>query len=79
MTTTLPKTFDNVASWLQALNMFKYLAAFESGGVRSADALRMLTDADLNRMGVSLAGHRKRLILGINALRSGGASPNTPY
>lgn len=78
MTTTLPTTFDNVASWLQALNMSKYLPAFESGGVKSADALRMLTDADLNQMGVSLAGHRKRLILGINALRS-GASPATHY
>ena len=127
----LPSKLESVESWLQALNMAKYVPAFEAAGVTSLGALRQVrtlkeagvtsrhslfvlffwhtarlssvpffvqppysacwhlayplvllpfflrkvTDASLKEAGVTLAGHRKRLLLGIGALDRDGAPP----
>eukprot|EP00967_Tisochrysis_lutea_P063877 scaffold82549_cov35-Tisochrysis_lutea.AAC.1 len=75
---SLPTTFNGVESWLEALNMGKYIDAFKKAGIQTADQLRHLTDTELKTIGVSLAGHRKRLTLGITALFGEGA-PASPH
>jgi len=56
--------------------MAKYVAAFEVAGVTSLAALRQVTDARLKDSGVTLSGHRKRLLIGVAALGGGGAPPH---
>jgi len=78
MSSCLPSTFESITTWLQALNMAKYVPAFEAAGVTSLAALRQVTDAMLKEAGVTLAGHRKRLLLGVIALGEGGVPPPPP-
>ena len=57
-----------VKSFLAELALEQYAACFEAHAVDDA-ALLMLADADLREMGVSLVGHRKRMLGAIDELR----------
>ena len=57
-----------VRQWLEQLGLERYGAVFAENDV-DLDALRLLTDDDLEKLGVSL-GHRKKLLKAIEALRS---------
>ena len=67
----------DVASWLRNLGLERYEAAFRENDV-SAEDLRHLTAEDLDGLGVSAIGHRRRLLVAITALRSEGPSPGDP-
>ena len=73
--TSLPD--GSVGGWLQALNMAKYDPAFAAAGVTTEQALKRMDDGSLKEIGVSMAGHRKRILLGIDSLSSAGARPLT--
>ena len=73
--TSLPD--GSVGGWLQALNMAKYDPAFAAAGVTTEQALKRMDDGSLKEIGVSMAGHRKRILLGIDSLSSAGARPPT--
>src|ERR1700733_7046306 len=65
----------DVAGWLQALGLEKYQAAFRENDVRTED-LRHLTTEDLEGLGVTAIGHRRRLLVAIAKLRDDDAAPS---
>src|SRR5712671_1479724 len=67
----------NIAAWLNSLGMQQYAAAFHDNAVDPA-VLPELTADDLKDLGVSLVGHRRKLLAAIAALRSDvGPTPET--
>jgi len=57
-----------VADWLKSLGLERYAQVFAGNDI-DYDVLRCLTEADLEKLGVSL-GHRKRLLAAIAALEA---------
>src|ERR1700722_18065593 len=71
-------TTMDIAVWLRDLGLQQYDALFRENDI-DAEILSDLTDADLEKIGVSL-GHRKRLLKAVAALASPGrpAPSRTP-
>jgi class 3 adenylate cyclase/predicted ATPase len=67
----------DVGAWLHGLGLGQYEQAFRDNAV-DAEVLPELTGEDLKDLGVSLVGHRRRLLAAVAALREGSASPSTP-
>jgi class 3 adenylate cyclase/predicted ATPase len=65
----------DVGAWLRGLGLGQYEPAFRDNAV-DAEVLRELTGDDLKELGVSLVGHRRRLLAAIAALREGTAPPS---
>jgi SAM domain (Sterile alpha motif) len=61
----------DVAAWLQDLGLERYVPAFRENEIDES-VLPSLTEEDLKDLGVTLVGHRKRLLHAIAAL---GAAP----
>lgn len=57
---------DSVRVWLNQLGLEKYQQAFADNDI-DIDALRLLGETDLEKLGVSL-GHRKRMLRAIAEL-----------
>ena len=67
----------DIAAWLRGLGLDRYVEVFRANDV-DADILPELSDADLEKLGVSL-GHRKKLLKAIAELRAGdGEQPGPP-
>jgi class 3 adenylate cyclase len=64
---------DEVAAWLEGLGLAQYAAAFAEADI-DLDVLPDLTDADLEKLGLSL-GHRKKVL---RALAEPLPSPSSP-
>ncbi len=60
--------------WLEQLGLGRYAEAFAAQGIEF-DLLPDLNDADLERCGVAMLGHRKRLLKAIAALGEETAEP----
>jgi class 3 adenylate cyclase len=58
----------DVGAWLRELDLEQYEAAFRENGVSDKD-LPHLTAEDLQDLGVGAVGHRRRLLVAIQALR----------
>ena len=58
-----------IAAWLNSLGMQQYEEAFRENAIDVA-VLPELTSGDLKDLGVSLVGHRRKLLAAIAALRS---------
>jgi class 3 adenylate cyclase/predicted ATPase len=69
-------TLVDVAGWLTELGLERYEQAFRDNEV-DADLLPNLTADDLKDLGVSLVGHRRRLLDAIAELRSVDQPPPT--
>jgi class 3 adenylate cyclase len=67
----------DVADWLRALGLERYEAAFRENAV-DADLLPNLTTDDLKDLGITLVGHRRRLLEAIAGLRSEGTPTADP-
>jgi class 3 adenylate cyclase len=59
----------DIAAWLHSLGMQQYQEAFRDNAIDAA-VLPELTADDLKDLGVSLVGHRRKLLAAIAALRS---------
>jgi len=59
----------DIAAWLHGLGMQQYEAAFRDNAIDAA-VLPELTTDDLKDLGVTLVGHRRKLLAAIAALRS---------
>jgi class 3 adenylate cyclase/tetratricopeptide (TPR) repeat protein len=59
----------NVTDWLRDLGLEQYVSAFRDNAI-DAEVLQSLTAEDLKEIGVTLVGHRRRLLDAIAALRS---------
>ncbi|MER8388773.1 AAA family ATPase [Mesorhizobium sp. M1428] len=57
----------DVGSWLRSLGLGQYAAAFEDNAV-DAETLRELTAEDLKELGVTLVGHRRKLLAAMATL-----------
>jgi class 3 adenylate cyclase/DNA polymerase III delta prime subunit len=72
----------DVGAWLRELDLEQYEAAFRENGVSEKD-LPHLTAEDLQDLGVVAVGHRRRLLVAIEALRlksmpAGDPVPSSP-
>jgi hypothetical protein len=66
-------TARTIAAWLRGLGLEQYAPAFHDNAV-DGEVLRELTADDLKDLGVTLVGHRRKLLAAIAAL---GAEPPT--
>ena len=57
-----PTSAETVGGWLDAINMARYKPSFEKAGIVQVGQLCCLTDEQVQAAGVSLVGHRKRLL-----------------
>ena len=63
----------DVAAWLHGLGLDQYAPAFHDNAI-DGEVLRELTADDLKDLGVTLVGHRRKLLAAIASL---GAKPPT--
>ncbi|RVE60924.1 hypothetical protein OJAV_G00185550 [Oryzias javanicus] len=59
----------SVSEWLHAIKMERYEQSFLQAGLSSLDAVAQLDTEDLLRVGVTLAGHQKKILSSIQTLR----------
>jgi class 3 adenylate cyclase/tetratricopeptide (TPR) repeat protein len=70
---------QKVVDWLRDLGLPQYGPAFERNAI-TPELLEKLNDADLKELGVSMLGHRKRLLMAIELIRkNGGRLPADQY
>uniref|UniRef100_A0A5F4WGT2 Ephrin type-B receptor 3 n=1 Tax=Callithrix jacchus TaxID=9483 RepID=A0A5F4WGT2_CALJA len=62
-------TFTTVGDWLEAIKMGRYKESFVSAGFASFDLVAQMTAEDLLRIGVTLAGHQKKILSSIQDMR----------
>uniref|UniRef100_A0A4W3HH19 receptor protein-tyrosine kinase n=1 Tax=Callorhinchus milii TaxID=7868 RepID=A0A4W3HH19_CALMI len=67
--TTGLNAFQSVGEWLESLKMGRYTDNFNECGYTSLDIVAKLSLEDLRRIGVSLAGHQKKIMNNIQELR----------
>src|ERR1700746_3280162 len=67
---------QHIAEWLAKIGLERYAPIFIDNDI-DVEVLRYLTDADLERIGVSL-GHRRKLLAAIAELGGGAATPARP-
>ena len=67
----------DVADWLRGLGLQQYASTFRDNAI-DAEVLPSLTAEDLRDIGVTLVGHRRRLLDAIVALRSEASSTDDP-
>ncbi|XP_068785379.1 ephrin type-B receptor 4 [Struthio camelus] len=60
--------FASVGEWLRAIHMGRYEEKFSSAGVSSLELVSRLRSEDLLRMGVTLAGHQKKILASAQSL-----------
>ena len=64
----------NVADWLRQIGLEQYVQLFAEHDI-SAEVLPHLTADDLKDLGIAQVGHRRRLLVAVEALR-GAAAPD---
>ena len=72
-----PTTVDSVEDWLTQINLAKYAPSFASAGILQVAELPLLSDERLKQAGVTMVGHRKRLLQAAKELHiasAGGGS-----
>ncbi|KAK1896629.1 Ephrin type-B receptor 3, partial [Dissostichus eleginoides] len=62
-------TFTTVGDWLDAIKMNRYRDNFVNAGFASFDLVAQMTAEDLLRIGVTLAGHQKKILGSIQDMR----------
>jgi len=62
-----------VADWLAAMSLERYAARLESAGVRSAEDAAGLQQQDLVALGITLAGHQKKILSSAHAAAAAAA------
>ncbi|CAH2248497.1 ephrin type-B receptor 3 isoform X2 [Pelobates cultripes] len=62
-------TFPTVGDWLEAIKMGQYQENFLSAGFTSFHLVAQMTAEDMLRIGVTLAGHQKKLLNSVQDMR----------
>ncbi|XP_071201489.1 ephrin type-B receptor 1-like [Salvelinus alpinus] len=71
-------TFTSVEDWLDAIKMGQYRDTFLGSGFTSLPLVAQITSEDLLRIGVTLAGHQKKILSSVQSMRDQMAqSPNS--
>uniref|UniRef100_A0A3Q4IDZ9 receptor protein-tyrosine kinase n=1 Tax=Neolamprologus brichardi TaxID=32507 RepID=A0A3Q4IDZ9_NEOBR len=63
-------SFSTVNEWLDAIKMGQYKENFTSEGFTSFDVVSQMTMEDILRVGVTLAGHQKKILNSIQSMRA---------
>ena len=66
----------DVTAWLKNLGLGQYDTAFRDNAI-DADVLPSLTPEDLKDLGVTIVGHRRKLLDAIAALSASRLAPNS--
>lgn len=61
-----PESCATVCDWLSVLRLEQYSEAFKSAGLATLQQCRNLTPDQLERMGITLSGHRRRILASLN-------------
>ncbi|KAM4713930.1 ephrin type-B receptor 4b-like [Anableps anableps] len=69
----------SVSEWLRAIKMERYEQNFLQAGLTGLDVVSQLNTDDLLRVGVTLAGHQKKILSSIQTLRIHKATPTLLY
>ncbi|XP_070848843.1 ephrin type-B receptor 4b-like isoform X1 [Chaetodon trifascialis] len=69
----------SVSEWLRAIKMERYEQSFLQAGFTSLDIVSQLNTEDLLRVGVTLAGHQKKILSSIQTLRIHKVPPTLLY
>uniref|UniRef100_A0AAQ4R3E3 receptor protein-tyrosine kinase n=1 Tax=Gasterosteus aculeatus aculeatus TaxID=481459 RepID=A0AAQ4R3E3_GASAC len=62
-------SFSSVEDWLAAIKMSQYRDNFLNSGFTSLQLVAQMTSEDLLRIGVTLAGHQKKILSNIQTMR----------
>jgi SAM domain (Sterile alpha motif) len=65
----------DLSAWLRSLGLGQYEQAFRDNAIEP-DVLPRLTAEDLKELGVSLVGHRRKLLDALALLRAAEAPPS---
>ncbi|XP_072006164.1 ephrin type-B receptor 4 isoform X1 [Engystomops pustulosus] len=73
-------SFSSVGEWLHAIKMGRYEDGFRNAGFTTFSRVRQMTTEDLLRIGVTLAGHQKKILSSLQQIvpaekMSGGSAP----
>ncbi|MCI4387349.1 hypothetical protein PGIGA_G00073190 [Pangasianodon gigas] len=63
-------SFNSVDEWLDAIKMGQYKENFANEGFSSFDAVSQMTLDDILRVGVTLAGHQKKILNSVQMMRA---------
>ncbi|XP_069013183.1 ephrin type-A receptor 4b isoform X1 [Embiotoca jacksoni] len=63
---------STVDEWLEAIKMGQYKENFSSAGYVSLDSILYISVSELAKMGVSLAGHQKKILSSMQSLQTQG-------
>ncbi|XP_053185348.1 ephrin type-A receptor 4b isoform X1 [Scomber japonicus] len=63
---------STVDEWLEAIKMGQYKENFSSSGYVSLDAILYISVSELTKMGVTLAGHQKKILSSVQSLQTQG-------
>ncbi|NWZ70152.1 EPHB2 protein, partial [Acrocephalus arundinaceus] len=63
-------SFNTVDEWLDAIKMSQYKESFASAGFTTFDVVSQMTVEDILRVGVTLAGHQKKILNSIQVMRA---------
>ncbi|XP_061089621.1 ephrin type-B receptor 4a-like isoform X2 [Conger conger] len=69
----------SVGEWLRAIKMGRYEDSFMQAGFTSFELVSQISTEDLLRIGVTLAGHQKKILSSIQTLRAHNKSPSTVH
>ncbi|XP_058153732.1 ephrin type-A receptor 5 isoform X5 [Dasypus novemcinctus] len=61
--------YRSVGEWLEAIKMGRYTEIFMENGYSSMDAVAQVTLEDLRRLGVTLAGHQKKIMNSLQEMK----------
>uniref|UniRef100_A0A8C9SFR6 receptor protein-tyrosine kinase n=1 Tax=Scleropages formosus TaxID=113540 RepID=A0A8C9SFR6_SCLFO len=70
-----PSACGSVGEWLRAIKMERYEESFYQAGFTSFQLISQISTEDLLRIGVTLAGHQKKIMSSIQTLRVHSKSP----
>ncbi|XP_039602996.1 ephrin type-B receptor 4a-like isoform X1 [Polypterus senegalus] len=62
-------SFSSVGEWLRAIKMGRYEESFVQAGFSNFDLVSQISTEDLLRIGVTLAGHQKKILASIQNMR----------
>ncbi|XP_072297373.1 ephrin type-A receptor 4b isoform X4 [Eucyclogobius newberryi] len=63
---------STVDEWLDAIKMGQYKENFSSAGYVSLDSILYISVSELSKMGVTLAGHQKKILSSVQGLQTSG-------
>uniref|UniRef100_A0A3B3QP11 SAM domain-containing protein n=1 Tax=Paramormyrops kingsleyae TaxID=1676925 RepID=A0A3B3QP11_9TELE len=67
--------FQSVEDWLEGMKMGRYVETFMESGYTTMELVAQMTLDDLRRVGVSLAGHQKKIASSIQEMRVQAGAP----